>query len=52
MSYPITTRKLSLPYSGSYKIINQLYELNIKIDKPSPHFKRNTEIMHPSRIGY
>lgn len=49
--YP-NTRKLSPPYSGPYTILNQLSEVNFEIDKPEPHFKRNSEIVHSSKLRF
>lgn len=50
-NYP-NTRKLSPPYSGPYTILNQLSDVNFEIDKPSPHFKINSEIVHSSNLRY
>ena len=49
--YP-NTRKLTSPYSGPYKILKQLSDVNFEIDKPSPHFQRNSEIVHSSKLRY
>lgn len=49
--YP-NTRKLSPPYSGPYTILKKLSDVNFEIDKPSPHFKRNSEIVHSTKLRY
>lgn len=49
--YP-NTRKLSPPYSGPYTILKKLSDVNFEINKPSPHFKRNSEIVHSSKLRY
>ena len=47
--YP-NSHKLASPYSGPYKILKQLSDVNFEIDKLSPHFKRNSEIVHTSKL--
>ena len=49
--YP-SARKLTSPYSEPYKILKQLSDVNFEIDKPSPHFQRNSEIVHSSKLRY
>ena len=47
--YP-NAHKLTLPYSGLYKILKQFFDVKYEIDKPSPDFKKNSEIVHFSKL--
>ena len=49
--YP-NTRKLSPPFSGPYTIIKQLSEVNYEIDRPNALTKKDTEIVHASKLRY
>ena len=46
--YP-NIRKLTSPYSGPYKILNQLSEVSFEINRPNPLFKRSSEIIYSSQ---
>lgn len=48
----LNTRKLSPTYSGPYTILNQFSDINFEIDKPSPYYKRNSEIADSSKLRY
>jgi len=47
--YP-NTRKLSSPFSGPYTIIKQLSPVNYEIDRPNFLTKKDTEIVHVSKL--
>ena len=49
--YP-NTHKLTTPYSGPYKILNQLSEASLEIDRLNPHFKGTSEIVHSSKLRF
>ena len=49
--YP-NTCKLTLPYLGPYKILNQLFEVTFEKDRPNLHFKRASEIVHSSELKF
>ena len=49
--YP-NTLKLTSSYSGLYKILKQLSDLKFEIDKPRQYFKRNSEIVHSTKLQY
>ena len=46
------SHKLTSPYSGPYKILKQLSDVNFEIDNPSLHFKRKSEIVHSCKLSY
>ncbi len=49
--YP-NTRKLTSPYSGPYKIVNKLSEVNYEIDRENYHTKKATEVVHASKLRF
>lgn len=49
--YP-NTPKLTPPYSGPYKILKQISNVNFEIDKPNALTKKDSEIVHCTRLRH
>lgn len=47
--YP-NTRKLSPAFSGPYKVLKKITDVNYEINKRNTHTKENTEIVHVSKL--
>lgn len=47
--YP-NTRKLTSPYSGPYRVVRKLSDVNYEIDKHNSYTGLNTEVVHISKL--
>ncbi|XP_054721298.1 uncharacterized protein LOC129231077 [Uloborus diversus] len=44
------SRKLSQPFSGPYKILQKISDVNYEINKPNAHTKEKTQTVHISKL--